>query len=82
MPACMYMEEIGATSMLVAEMSVGVTPEVNIKEHVPHIYVPPPSTNKAAHSHFETQRRGHQKFKTDPTKRTYVLQILKKRSRD
>ena len=40
----------------------GVTPEVNLLEHV--TCSPPPSMNKAAHSGFETQRRHHQKSKT------------------
>ena len=49
-------------AMLAAKRSAGVTPEVNIRECV--IHMPPPSMNKAAHSGFETQRRGHQKSKT------------------
>ena len=42
--------------------SAGVTPEVNFREHV--TCIPPPSTNKVAHSGFETQRRRHQKYET------------------
>ena len=54
MTACRYVEEISR--------SAGVTPEVNLREHVPH--TPLPSVNKAAHSGFESQRRCHQKSKT------------------
>ena len=39
-----------------------VTPEVNLRECVTPL--PLPSSNKAAHSGFETQRRHHQKFET------------------
>ena len=45
-----------------AKRLVGVTPEVNLDEHVTH--TPPPSVNKAAYSGFEAQRRCHQKSKT------------------
>ena len=62
MPACRYVEEIGSAAMLAAKRSAGVTPEVNVKEHVTPM--PPQSTNKAANSSFETQRRHHQKSKT------------------
>ena len=40
--------------MLGPRRSAGVTPEVNLRQRVTH--TPPPSTNKAAHSGFETQR--------------------------
>ena len=49
-------------AMLAAKRSAGVAPEVNLRECISH--TPPPSTNKAAHSGFETQRRRHQKSKT------------------
>ena len=62
MPARRYVEEIGLAAMLAANRSAGVTPEVNPWKPVTHI--PPPSTNKAAHSGFETQRRCHVKSKT------------------
>ena len=42
--------------------SVGVTPEVNLREHTS--CRPLPIVNKADHSGFETQRRRHQKSKT------------------
>ena len=42
--------------------SAGVAPEVNLREGATHMSVS--STNKAAHSGFETQRRCHQKSKT------------------
>ena len=48
--------------MLATKRSAGVTPEVKLREHVTHM--PPYSSNKAAHSGFETQRRHHQKSKT------------------
>ena len=53
MPARRYLEEIGLAAMLAVKKLVGVTPEVNLRECVTH--APPPSTNKAAHSGFETQ---------------------------
>ena len=43
--------------------SKGITPEVNLRECISHMYLP--SANKAAHSGFETQRRHHQKTETD-----------------
>ena len=55
-----YMEENDSAAMLAAKRSAGVTPEVNLREHVTY----PPSVNKAACSGFETQRRPHQKSKT------------------
>ena len=48
--------------MLAAKRSVGVAPEVNLRECIS--CMPLPSVNKAAHSGFETQRRCHQKSKT------------------
>ena len=39
---------------LAVKRSAGVAPEVNFRECI--ICMPPPSTNKAAHSGFETQR--------------------------
>ena len=82
MPACRYVEENSSAAMLATKRSAGVTPEVNVKEHVTPM--PPQSTNKAAHSSFETQRRHHQKSKTGgisgPKKRTHVLETFKKKN--
>ena len=61
MPGCRYVEDISLAVMLAAKRSVGVAPEVNLREFVTHM--PLPSVNKAAHSGFETQRRHHQKSK-------------------
>ena len=58
MPAAGYLEEIS----LAAKRSAGVTPEVNLREHVAH--TPLPNTNKAARSDFASKRRHHQKSKT------------------
>ena len=41
----------------------GVTPEVNLRECISH--KPLSNVNKTAHSGFETQRRHHQKSKTE-----------------
>ena len=51
MPGHRYVEEISSTAMLAAERLTGVTPELNLRECV--TCMPPPSTNKAAHSGFE-----------------------------
>ena len=48
---------------MLATRLAGVAPEVNLREHVRSM--PLPSENKAAHYGFETQRRHHQKSKTD-----------------
>ena len=56
------MEETSSAAMLATKRSAGVTPEVNLREHVTH--TPPPSANKAAHSGFEIHRRHYQKSKT------------------
>ena len=61
MPGCRYVEEISSAAMLAAKRSAGVTPEVNLREHVTG--TPLQFANKAAHSGFETQRC-HQKSKT------------------
>ena len=63
MPVHRYVEENGSAAMLAAKRSAGVTPEVNLGEHV--TCMPPPSTNKAAHSDFETQKRCHKKSKIE-----------------
>ena len=55
------MEEIGSAAMLATKRLAGVTPEVNLREHV--TYMPLPSMNKAAYFGFETQGRHHQKSK-------------------
>ena len=56
--------------MLAAKRSAGVTPEVNLREHVMDMSLP--SVNKVAHSGFETQKRRQQKSKhsgiSGPTK--------------
>ena len=62
MPTHRYVEENGLTAMLAAKRSAGVPPKVNLRECV--TCNSPPSTNKAAHSGFETQRKCHQKSKT------------------
>ena len=49
-------------AMLAIYTSRGVTPEVNLRERIS--CMPPQSSNKAAHSGFETHRRRHQKSKT------------------
>ena len=51
--------------MLATKKSAGVTPEVNLRECISHIYMPLPSTNKATDFGFETQRRHHQKSKKE-----------------
>ena len=61
MPACRYMEEYGSAAMLATKRSAGVTPEMNLREHITRTPLP---MNKSAHSGFETQRRCHQKSKT------------------
>ena len=48
--------------MLAIKRSAGVTPKVNLGEHIS--CMPPLRVNKAAHSGFETQKRHHQKSKT------------------
>ena len=62
MSAHRYLEEICSAAMPTAKRSAGVTLEVNLREQV--TLMPPPSTNKAAHSGFEIQRRCHQKSRT------------------
>ena len=49
-------------AMLAIYTGRGVAPEVNLRECISH--TPPQSSNKAAHSGFETQRRRHQKSET------------------
>ena len=67
---------------LAAKKPAGVAPEVNLCEHV--TCMPVPSVNKEAHSGFETQKETSPKVQnrgiTDPIKRNYVLQKLKKNS--
>ena len=53
-----YMKEIDSAAMLTAKMSADVAAEVNLT------CMPPPSTNKAVYSGFETQRRSQHKSKT------------------
>ena len=79
MSARRYVEENGFATMLAAKRLAGVAPEINLKEFV--TCIPPPNTNKAAHSGFQTQRKCHQnRGIRGPTKRTYVLQIFFKES--
>ena len=47
--------------MLAVKRSAGVAQEMNLRECTS--YTPSPSANKAAHSGFETLRRGNQKSK-------------------
>ena len=61
MSARRYVVENGSAAMLDAKRSAGVTPEVNLREHV--ICTSLPSTNKAAPSGFKIQRRHQQKSK-------------------
>ena len=63
MPAHRYVEENGLAAMLTVKRLAGVAPEVNLREHP--TCMPLPSANKAVHSGFETQRRHHQKSKTE-----------------
>ena len=62
MPACRKMEENGSCAMLAVKRSAGLTPEVNLWEHITPM--PPPSRNKVADPGFKTQWRHHQKSKT------------------
>ena len=67
--------------MLAAKRLAGVAPEVNLRERMSCI--PPLSSDKAAHSCFETQRRHHQMSKTGvslaPQKELMSSKILKKK---
>ena len=47
------MSENSLAAMLAAKRSLGVTPEVNLRECIPPM--PLPSANKAAHSGFENR---------------------------
>ena len=66
--------------MLATKRSIGVTPEVYLREHVAHM--PLPSTTRLPTLAFESQRNRQQKSKTGvsaaPQKRTHVLQNFKK----
>ena len=66
MPARRYLEEIGSAAMLAAKRSAGVTPEVNLREHI--TCIPPTTANNTAHSGFETQRRHHKGVSVAPQK--------------
>ena len=67
--------------MLAAKRSAGVTPKVDLRERL--MWMPLPSVNNAAHSGFETQRRRHQKSKTEvsvaPRKGLVYSKNLKKK---
>ena len=70
-------------AMLAIYTGKGVTTEVNLNEHISH--TAPQSSNKAAHSGFETQRRRcHKKSKgmyySDPTN-GHVWNIILKRQK-
>ena len=73
MSAHRYEEENGSAAMLAIKKSAGVAPEMNLRECV--TYMPLSSINKTAHSDFGTQRRRHQKSKTEisvaPQKRLF-----------
>ena len=73
MPAKKYMEENGLAAMLATKRSVGVAPEVNLREYV--ICMLMSSMNKATHSGFETQRICHQKSRSP--KQGYQLSYKK-----
>ena len=62
MPGYRYLEDISLVAMLATKRLAGVTPEVNLGEHL--ACMPLSSLNKAASSGFETQGRHHQKSKT------------------
>ena len=57
-----HMWEKRLAAMLTIYTGRGVAPEVNLGEHISRM--PLQSSNKAAHSGFETQRRHHQKSET------------------
>ena len=71
-----YVEEIGSAARLPVNRSAGIATEVKTYASA--------STNKAAHCGFETQRRRHQKSKTNvsvaPQKKFFVLEFLKKKN--
>ena len=80
MPAHRYVEEISSAAILAAKRSAGVTPELNLREHVIHMSLP--SANKAAHSGFEPRRdvtRCPKRGISGPTERTYVTYVLQKK---
>ena len=52
-----YVDENGLAAMLAAKRSVGVTPEVNLREHTS--CMPLQCVNKASHSGFESPQSGH-----------------------
>ena len=72
---CWYKDQNGLLSMLAVERSVGVAPQVILKNS---LYTGAVARKPVIHSGFEIQRRRHQKSKTGvsvaPQKRTHVLQ--------
>ena len=50
MSAYRYIEENGSAAMMATKRSVGVTPEINLRECVTSM--PIPSANKAAHTYL------------------------------
>ena len=61
-------------AMLTTKRLAGIAPEMNLRKHIS--YMPLSSANKAAQKSPEIQNRGI----SGPTKMTYVLQKLKKKS--
>ena len=61
MPACRYIEENSLVAILASKRLAGVTPDVNLIEHVKHM--PLLTVNKVADYGFETQKRCRQSLK-------------------
>ena len=82
MPGHRYVEEINLVAILANKRSAGITPEVNVREHVTHTHIYiclcqvqirlPTLALKPEETSPEVQSRGI----IGPTKRTYVLQIF------
>ena len=64
MPAYRYVEENGLAAKLAVKISVDVTLEMNLNEHVTH--TPPPSANKTTHSGEETSPKVHNRAISGP----------------
>ena len=73
----MGMEDIGSVAMLAAKRLAGLTPEVNLRKYVTHIFLT--SLNKAAIYGFKTHRRSHQMPKAAvsvaPQKGQYITEF-------
>ena len=78
MPAQRYIDENGLVAILATKRSVGVAPEVNLREHV--ICVAPSSANKKPRGDIT---RSPNSDISGPTKKAYVLEkfILKNKVR-